>query len=94
MWKSIEIGVRRCLTLRHRIYQNPADIIGTHPDILAAIEARDADRACTILGIHIAEAGQHLLASWAQLQAEIEDGGQIAPPVALDEVDQERTIST
>ena len=94
MWKSIEIGVRRCLTLRHRIYQSPVDIIGTHPDILAAIEARDADRACTILGLHSAEAGQHLLNSWAQLQAETEDGGQTTPPVALEEVDQERTIST
>lgn len=70
IWKSIEIGVRRCLALRHRIYRSPADVIGTHPDILAAIEAGDADRTCEILGLHIVEAGEQLLRSWAHLQAE------------------------
>jgi DNA-binding GntR family transcriptional regulator len=68
IWKSIEIGVRRCLTLRHRIYSSPADIIGTHPDILAAIEAGDAELAAEILGRHIAEAGQHLYDSWQHSQ--------------------------
>lgn len=70
VWKSIEIGVRRCLALRHRIYKSPADVIGTHPDILAAIEAGEAERASAILGIHIAEAGDQLLRSWARHQAE------------------------
>ncbi|MFV9505680.1 MAG: GntR family transcriptional regulator [Oscillochloridaceae bacterium umkhey_bin13] len=70
LWKSIAIGVRRCLALRHRIYQSPLEVIGTHPDILAALEARQAEQASTILGIHIADAGQSLLRSWAHLQAE------------------------
>jgi DNA-binding GntR family transcriptional regulator len=70
IWKSIEIGVRRCLALRHRTYRSPADVIGTHPDILAAIEAGQADLASEILGAHIAEAGEQLLSSWARLQAE------------------------
>lgn len=76
MWKSIEIGVRRCLALRHRIYRSPAEVIGTHPDILAAIEVGEADKASDILGMHIAEAGQHLLRSWAYSQADAagEDG--------------------
>jgi DNA-binding GntR family transcriptional regulator len=76
MWKSIAIGVRRCLALRHRIYRSPAEVIGTHPDILAAIEAGEVERASDILGTHIAEAGQHLLQSWARLQAD-----QAAEPV-------------
>lgn len=70
IWKSIEIGVRRCLALRHRTYTSPADVIGTHPDILAAIEAGEADLASHILGIHIAEAGEQLLRSWARMQTE------------------------
>jgi GntR family transcriptional regulator, gluconate operon transcriptional repressor len=73
LWKSIEIGVRRCLALRHRTYRSPIDVIGTHPNILAAIEAGDADLASAILGVHIAEAGEQLLSSWARLQAEAEE---------------------
>lgn len=82
MWKSIEIGVRRCLALRHRIYRSPADVIGTHPDILAAIEAGEADRACAILGEHIAEAGQHLYRSWAHAQDEA--AAVAAEPLTID----------
>jgi DNA-binding GntR family transcriptional regulator len=70
IWKSIEMGVRRCLALRHRIYRRSVDVIGTHPDILAALEAGDAERAGAILDVHIAEAGEHLLRSWAQAQAD------------------------
>jgi hypothetical protein len=40
-------------------------VIGTHPDILAALEAHDAERASTILDTHIAEAGDLLYRSWA-----------------------------
>ena len=70
MWKSIEIGTRRCLALRHRNYRSPADVIGTHPDILAAIETGQADRAHEILGTHIAEAGEQLYRSWERSRAE------------------------
>ncbi|GAB4431472.1 MAG: GntR family transcriptional regulator [Chloroflexi bacterium OHK40] len=82
MWKSIEIGVRRCLALRHKIYRSAADVIGTHPDIVAAIEAGEADRAATILATHIDEAGEHLYRSWARSQSE-EDGALAAPEPAL-----------
>lgn len=74
LWKSIAIGVRRCLALRHRIYRSPSEVIGTHPDILAALEARQAEQASTILGMHIADAGQSLLRSWAHVQAEALEG--------------------
>lgn len=73
-WKSIEMGVRRCLTLRHRIYRSSADVIGTHPDILAAIEAGEAERACAILSAHIAEAGEQLYQSWACSQTDLAAG--------------------
>lgn len=70
MWKSIEMGVRRCLSLRHRIYREAGDVIGTHPDILAAVEAGNAELAAEILGLHITEAGEHLHCSWVQVQKE------------------------
>lgn len=79
VWKSIEIGVRRCLALRHRIYRSPADVIGTHPDILAAIEAGEAELAAEILGTHIAEAGAHLYDSWTTSQADAEDIERVEP---------------
>lgn len=78
IWKSIEIGVRRCLALRHRIYRSPYDVIGTHPDILAALEAHDAERASSIMDRHIAEAGDLLHRSW---MAAIETSA--AEPTAL-----------
>src|SRR5690242_1600880 len=40
LWKSIEIGVRRVVALRHGIYENLHDIVGNHPELLAAIEAK------------------------------------------------------
>lgn len=80
MWKSIEIGVRRCLALRHKIYRSAADVIGTHPDILAAIEAGEADRASAILATHIDEAGEQLYRSWARSQAEAAGEAVLAPP--------------
>lgn len=77
-WHGIELGVRRCLTLRHRIYRNLHDIIGTHPDILEAMEARDPERAGALLDAHIQEAGELLLESWqawrARSETEARDG--------------------
>lgn len=89
MWKSIAIGVRRCLALRHRIYRSPAEVIGTHPDILTAIEAGDADRACDILGTHITEAGQHLLRSWARSLTDADGVSETAEPLTA--ADQEQS---
>lgn len=80
MWKSIEIGVRRCLALRHKIYRSALDVIGTHPDILAALEAGEADRASAILAAHIDEAGEHLYRLWANAQAEEAGEALLAPP--------------
>jgi len=73
MWKSIQTGVRRCLALRHGIYENPRDIIGTHPDILVALESNDAERASRLLDQHIKEAGELLQRVWSE---------QLLPPAA------------
>lgn len=85
IWKSIEIGVRRCLALRHRIYARPADVIGTHPNILAAIEAGEAEQAANILGLHITEAGELLYNSWVRARAEaaaLTNGAEAPAPAA------------
>lgn len=73
LWKSLEMGVRRCLVLRHRIYQSPRDVIGTHPDILAAIEAHDGEQAGHIIEAHIREAGELLYQSWSRVQQDKEE---------------------
>lgn len=73
MWKGIEIGVRRCLALRHRFYHDPREILGTHPHILAALEAGDAAEAGRLLDQHIREAGELLLRSWQQAESEAPD---------------------
>ena len=57
MWKSIEAALRLYLAYRHRVvYEDSHHIIDTHPDILAAIEAKDAERAAQLLDSHIQEA--------------------------------------
>jgi DNA-binding GntR family transcriptional regulator len=64
LWKSIEVRVRRVVALRHGIYKDPRDIVGSHPDILKAIQAKDVERAANLMDIHIREAGELLLAAW------------------------------
>ena len=81
MWHGLEVGVRRCLALRHRIYNDPRDIVGTHPDILAAIEGGDAARASELLSEHIRDAGSQLVQVWATTQLPSVDGEVVAPPI-------------
>jgi DNA-binding GntR family transcriptional regulator len=64
LWKSIELRVRRLLALRHGIYKDPRDIVGTHPDIVRAIQARDAGQAAILMDTHVREACEQLLAVW------------------------------
>ncbi len=65
LWKSIEVGVKRLVTLRHGIYKNLYDIVGNHPDIVAAIEARDTLSATELLDVHIREAGEQVYSAWS-----------------------------
>jgi DNA-binding GntR family transcriptional regulator len=69
LWKSIEVGVRRVVALRHGIYDNLNEIVGNHPDLLAAIAARDTARATQLLDTHIREAGEKVSAAWSQIPA-------------------------
>lgn len=70
LWKSIEVGVRRVVVLRHGIYDNLYEIVGNHPDLLAAIQARDAHLASQLLDTHIREAGEKLYAAWSEIPKE------------------------
>jgi DNA-binding GntR family transcriptional regulator len=64
LWKSIELRVRRVLALRHGIYKDPRDIVGTHPDIARALQARDLAQATSLMGTHVRDSCEHLLAVW------------------------------
>jgi DNA-binding GntR family transcriptional regulator len=66
-WRSIEMGVRRCSMLRHRIYSNTAAVIARHREILTAMDAGDVETAAALLGNHITEARDRVLSSWAEL---------------------------
>jgi len=65
LWKSIEVGVRRVVVLRHGIYDNLYEVVGNHPNLLAAIEARDSELAAQLLDTHIREAGEKVYAAWS-----------------------------
>lgn len=67
LWKSIEVGVKRVVTLRHGIYDNLDDIVGNHPDMLAAIKAGDSLRASALLDTHIRDAGEQVYQAWLNL---------------------------
>jgi DNA-binding GntR family transcriptional regulator len=69
LWKSIELRVRRVLALRHGIYKDPREIVGTHPDITMAIHARDVAQATALMDTHIREACEHLLAVWLNAES-------------------------
>jgi GntR family transcriptional regulator, gluconate operon transcriptional repressor len=68
-WKAIEHGIQRCVSLRHSIYDDPIDVVGTHPNIVAAIHAGDGERAAALMEQHILDAGEILLRAWAAQQA-------------------------
>ena len=59
------MGVRRVVVLRHGIYDNLYEIVGNHPDLLAAIKVHDSNLASQLLDTHIREAGEKLYAAWS-----------------------------
>jgi DNA-binding GntR family transcriptional regulator len=63
LWKVVEVGVRRCLRIRHTIYTMLDDVVGSHPAMVEAMEARDKTRAICILHEHIAESAGNILAN-------------------------------
>lgn len=63
-WTPLKIGVQRCLHSRHRIYDTLEEVVGTHPELLEAMAAGDADGASEILRQHILDAGSKLCEVW------------------------------
>ncbi len=64
VWMPLEIGLKRCLYARHKIYTRLDEVIGTHPSLVAAIADHDTDQATKILSDHILEACEQLCSLW------------------------------
>jgi DNA-binding GntR family transcriptional regulator len=69
LWKLLEIGVRRCLHQRHRIYRSLDEVIGSHPALVEAIIDNDQALASQILHDHIIEAGEQVVTYLRSQQA-------------------------
>jgi DNA-binding GntR family transcriptional regulator len=63
-WTPLKIGVQRCLHSRYRIYGSLDEVVGTHPNLLEAMERHDGDGAAEILHQHIIDAGAKLCELW------------------------------
>ena len=61
LWHTLEVGVRRCLHIRHEIYTFLDEVVGSHPTLVTALAERDRSRAVQILHEHIAESVLHIL---------------------------------
>jgi DNA-binding GntR family transcriptional regulator len=63
LWKVLEVGVRRSLHIRHKIYTFLDEVVGTHPTLVTAIENGDNELAVHLLYEHITESAAHILAN-------------------------------
>lgn len=63
-WTPLKIGVQRCLHSRHRIYSSLDEVVGTHPELLEAMDRGDVEGASKILHEHIIDAGDKLCEVW------------------------------
>ena len=63
LWRLLEVGVQRCLHLRHEIYTFLDEVVGSHPTLVTALGARDKAHVVQILNEHIAESEAHILAN-------------------------------
>jgi DNA-binding GntR family transcriptional regulator len=71
-WTPLMIGVQRCLHTRHRIYDSLDQVVGTHPELLEAIDRGDAEEASRILHQHIIDAGEQLCEAWLTSDASVD----------------------
>ncbi len=69
-WTPLKIGVQRCLHSRHQIYERLDEVVGTHPELLDAIQRGDATTASEILEQHIIDAGNKLCDVWLEVPTE------------------------
>jgi hypothetical protein len=58
------MGVKRCLYTRHKIYRSLEEVVGNHPDLIAAISEARAEDAKQLLHDHIMEAGNLIQQGW------------------------------
>jgi DNA-binding GntR family transcriptional regulator len=65
-WSPLEMGVKRCLYTRHKIYRSLDQVIGNHPDIIEALEAKQLDAGKALLHDHIIEAGKMMQQYWEE----------------------------
>lgn len=63
LWKLLEVGVRRCMHVRHKIYTTLNEVVGSHPALIKAIEDKDQSTAISLLYQHIQESGSHIISS-------------------------------
>jgi DNA-binding GntR family transcriptional regulator len=63
-WTPLEMGVKRCLYTRHKIYRSLEEVVGNHPDLIAAISEARAEDAKQLLHDHIMEAGNLIQQGW------------------------------
>ncbi|UCH27233.1 MAG: GntR family transcriptional regulator [Trueperaceae bacterium] len=63
-WNHLEIGLKRCLFTRHKIYESLEEVVGSHPELIAAITSGETEQACRILETHILEAGDMICRHW------------------------------
>ena len=72
-WGPLKIGVRRSLRTRHQIYDSLDQVVGSHPELIDAIERRDVDAAVRLLEEHILDAGDRIVEEWLQTTEESVD---------------------
>jgi DNA-binding GntR family transcriptional regulator len=70
LWKLLEVGVRRCIHVRHTIYSLLDEVVGSHPALIHAIESRDQARAVAELHHHISESAAHIIEKLAAMEPE------------------------
>ena len=63
LWSVVEVGIRRCLRYRHNMYPSLVDGIGSHPDIMFAVQQRDLAAATSLLVEHINESLRNMMLS-------------------------------
>ncbi len=69
-WSTLEIGLKRCLHERNKIYPSLDQVIGSHPAIVEAMEAGDSETAMNLMREHILDAGEKLREQMAEEKKE------------------------
>jgi len=66
LWRTLEVGMKRCLRTRHKIYTFLDEVVGSHPTLITALRERNKPLAKHLLSEHITESLHNLLANWPE----------------------------